>query len=175
MSGETIILLMFGVLVGVAATVTMDVLGSIARRVGLAAGAKGQWVGRWYLGIARGKLVHADIAAAPELAGEKQAALVGHYVIGIVLAVFYVVGAGLLDVSPGGFLVAIGYGLATCVFPWFLVFPALGFGVFGLKGPPELRLFTSSVMNHLFYGLGLWWTAKVLQLGQGAAKLPFSP
>jgi hypothetical protein len=63
------------------------------------------------------------------------------------------------------FLVAIGYGLATCVFPWFLVLPALGFGLFGLKGPPELRLFTSSLMNHLFYGLGLWWSAKVLGFG----------
>jgi hypothetical protein len=41
----------------------------------------------------------------------------------------------------------------------------LGFGVFGLRGPPELRLFTSSLMNHLFYGFGLWWIAKVLRLG----------
>jgi hypothetical protein len=165
MTGETIVSMMFGVCVGVAATVTMDVLGSVSRRVGLAAGAKGQWVGRWYLGIARGRFYHSDIAASPEQPGEKRAALVGHYAIGITLAVFYVVGAGRLGVSPGGFLVALGYGLATCVFPWFLVFPALGFGVFGLRGPPELRLFTSSLMNHLFYGFGLWWIAKALPLG----------
>ena len=165
MTGETIVVLMFGVIVGVAATVTMDVLGSVARKAGLAAGAKGIWVGRWYLGIARGQFVHSDIAAAPELAGEKRAALVGHYVIGIVLAVVYVVGAGLLGISPAVFLVAIGYGLATCVFPWFLVLPSLGFGAFGLKGPKDLRLFTSSLLNHAFYGFGLWWTAKVLGLG----------
>ncbi|MFC1610431.1 DUF2938 family protein [Myxococcota bacterium] len=162
MTGETIA---FGVCVGVAATLTMDVLGSASRRVGLAAGAKGQWVGRWYLGILRGQFTHSDIAAAPEQAGEKKAALVGHYLIGIALAVFYVVGAGWMGVSPGVFLVALGYGLATCVFPWFLVFPALGFGLFGLRGPPELRLFTSSLVNHLSYGFGLWWIAKVLPLG----------
>jgi len=165
MTGETILLMVFGVCAGVAATVTMDVLGSVARRVGFAAGAKGQWVGRWYLGIARRQFVHSNIAASPELAGEKRAALVGHYVIGIVLSVFYVFGARLLGISPGTFLVAIGYGLVTCFFPWFLVLPALGFGLFGLKGPPELRLFTSSVLNHLFYGFGLWWIAKVLPLG----------
>ena len=165
MTGETIVSMVFGVCVGVAATVTMDVLGSASRRVGLAAGAKGQWVGRWYLGIARGKFVHSNIAASPEQAGEKRAALVGHYAIGIALAVLYVVGAGWLGVSPGGFLVALGYGFATSVFPWFLVFPALGFGVFGRRGPPELRLFTSSLMNHLFYGFGLWWISKVLRLG----------
>jgi hypothetical protein len=93
-----------------------------------------------------------------------QAALVGHYVIGIVLAVFYVVGASLLGITPGSFLPALGYGLATCAFPWFLVLPALGFGAFGLKGPKELRLFTATVLNHSFYGLGLWWSAKLLQI-----------
>jgi len=164
MTGELIVSMLFGVGVGVAATVTMDVLGALARRIGLAAGAKGIWVGRWYLGIARGRFVHSDIAAAPELAGEKRAALLGHYVIGIVLAVFYVVGASLLGVSPGSFSGALGYGLATCVFPWFLVLPALGFGAFGLKGPKELRLFTATVLNHSFYGLGLWWSVKLLQL-----------
>jgi hypothetical protein len=157
--------MLFGVCVGVVGTVTMDVLASASRRVGLTAGAKGQWVGRWYLGIARGQFVHSNIAAAPEQTGEKRAALVGHYVIGITLAVLYVVGAGWVGVSPGSFLVALGYGLATCVFPWFLMFPALGFGLFGRKGPSELNLFTSSLMNHLFYGLGLWWIAKVLRLG----------
>jgi len=54
--------------------------------------------------------------------------------IGIALAVLYVFGAGWLGVSPGAILVALGYGLATCVFPWFLLFPALWFGFFGLKG-----------------------------------------
>jgi hypothetical protein len=165
MTGETIVTVVLGVCVGIAATVTMDVLSSVSQRFGLIAGAKGQWVGRWYLGIPRGQFVHTDIAAAPEQTGEKWAALIGHYVIGIVLAVVYVVGAGWLGVSPDAFLVALGYGLATCVFPWFLVLPALGFGLFGLRGPPELRLFTSSLMNHLFYGLGLWWSAKVLGLG----------
>ena len=122
MTGETIV---FGFCAGVAATVTMDVLASASRRVGLAAGAKGQWVGRWYLGIARGHFVHSNIAVAPEQTGEIRAALVGHYAIGIALAVLYVAGAGWFGVSPDVFLVALGYGFATSVFPWFLVFPAL--------------------------------------------------
>lgn len=161
MSGETIVRIVFGILVGVVATVTMDVLGNVARKLGLVAGAKGQWVGRWYLGIARGQLVHTDITISPEQSGEKWAALVGHYAIGIVLAIAYIVCAGWLNVSPDTIYFALGYGIATCVFPWFLVFPALGFGMFGLKGPPELRLFISSLLNHFFYGFGLWWTAMV--------------
>jgi hypothetical protein len=158
-------LIVAGVLVGSASTMTMDVLGSLSRKVGLAAGANGQWVGRWYLGMARGQFVHANIAASPEQAGERRAALIGHYLIGIALAVLYVVAASVLGVTPASFAVAVGYGLATCVFPWFLVFPALGFGMFGRKGPRELRLFTSSLLNHFFYGFGLWWMSHVLWLG----------
>jgi hypothetical protein len=165
MHAETMVSMLLGVCVGVAGTVTMDVLSSASRRVGLAAGAKGQWVGRWYLGIARGQFVHSNIAVAPEEAGEQRAALVGHYLIGIALAVLYVVGARWVGVPPASFFVALSYGLATCVFPWFLLFPALGFGWFGRKGPPELNLFTSSLMNHLFYGFGLWWATKGLGLG----------
>ncbi len=150
---------------GVAATVTMDLLGSAARRAGLVRGAQGRWVGRWYLGMARGRFAHVDITAAGERTGEQRAALIGHYLIGVVLAVLYVVGAHWLGVSPSAPAVALGYALATCVFPWFLVYPALGFGPVGVRGPSELRLFTSSVLNHLFYGLGLWWSATLLPLG----------
>jgi hypothetical protein len=162
MNGETTLSILAGVPMGVAGTVAMDVLGSLARKAGLAAGPKGKWVGRWYIGMARGQFVHADIAASPEQAGEMQAAFVGHYVIGVTLAVFYVVAAIVVGVPRSSFVAAVGYGLATCVFPWLLVFPAFGFGAFGRKGPAELKLFTSSLLNHLFYGLGLWLTAYVL-------------
>ena len=114
MIGETII---FGFSTGVAATVTMDVLASASQRVGLTAGAKGKWVGRWYIGIARGQFVHQNITVAPEQADEKRAALVGHYAIGIALAMVYVTGAGWLGLSPSVFLLALGYGLATSIFP----------------------------------------------------------
>jgi hypothetical protein len=165
MNGETMVRLLIGVLVGVAGTVTMDVLASASRKLGLATGAKGQWVGRWYLGIAKGRFAHANITTAPEQPGETRSALAGHYIIGITLAVLYVFGVEWIGVSPASFAVAVGYGLGTCIFPWFLVFPALGFGVFGRRGPRELNLFSASVLNHLGYGLGLWWIATVLRLG----------
>jgi hypothetical protein len=154
-----------GICVGVAATFTMDVLASAFRKMGVAVGARGIWVGRWYLGMVRGRFIHSNIAEAPVLPGEGRAAFVGHYAIGITLAVAYIAGTSQVGVSPDGILVALGYGFATSVFPWFLVFPALGFGWLGLKGPSELRLFRTSLLNHLSYGFGLWWIAMVLPLG----------
>lgn len=162
MTGETIL---YGACIGVLATVTMDVLGSVARRIGLTVGAKGIWVGRWYLGIGRGQLVQRIVVDAPEQPGEKRAAMVGHFSIGSALAVAYVIAAGWFDVSPSGVLLALGYGLATTVFPLFLVYPALGFGWLGMKGPPELRPIRTSLLNHLFYGFGIWWSAAVLPVG----------
>ena len=161
MTGETIV---FGILAGVAATATMDVLGGAFRRVGLAAGAKGQWVGRWYLGIPRGQFVHSNIALAPELPGEKQTALIGHYLIGIALAVFYIAGAGWVGVPPDGFLLALGYGFLPTDFPRFLLLLALGSGAFALKGPPALKPLTTSLLTHLPYGLRHWLNVKLLPL-----------
>jgi hypothetical protein len=162
MAGETMLSIGLGVIVGVVATVTMDVLGIVARKIGLTVGVDGRWIGRWYLGLFRGTFLHNDIAAVPERPGEMRAALIGHYAIGVVLAVAYVLGCGGLGLSPGSILVALVFGLATCVFPWFLMFPALGFGLLGLRGPSELRLLSTSVLNHLFYGFGLWWIAMLL-------------
>ena len=118
MTGEMIV---FGVCAGVAATMTMDVLASASRRVGFTAGAKGRWIGRWYLGVARGRFVHSNIAVAPEQVGEARAAFVGHYAIGIALAVLYVAGAGWLGLSRDTFLVALGYGAATTLGPSLVV------------------------------------------------------
>ena len=157
--------ILLGATVGVAATVTMDVLGSMARRAGLAAGPGGNLVGRWYLGVARGQFVHSNIAEVPERPGEVRAAMIGHYLIGIVLAIFYLFVAAWLGLSLDGLLVALGYGLATCVFPWLLVYPSLGYGAFGLKAPAGMKPIISSVLYHLFYGFGLWWPLKLVGLG----------
>jgi hypothetical protein len=45
------------------------------------------------------------------------------------------------------------------------MFPAMGFGLFGVKGPADRKLFVTSLLNHLFYGFGLWWIAALLPIG----------
>ena len=98
MSGTTIV---FALLAGLAATATMDLLARVLRRLGMSAGAEGRWVGRWYLGILHGQFVHADIATSPRRPGEERAALVGHYGIGMALAVLYFSAGGAARLRPG--------------------------------------------------------------------------
>jgi len=50
------------------------------------------------------------------------------------------------------------YGLTTTLIPVFLMFPGMGFGIMGLKGPAEYLLLRTAVVNHLFYGIGLTLT-----------------
>ena len=45
MAGDTIAMTLLGVGAGVVATMTMDVLGIVARRIGLTKGVSGKWVG----------------------------------------------------------------------------------------------------------------------------------
>lgn len=36
-----------------------------------------------------------------------------------------------------------------------MMFPSVGAGAFGLKAPPQVPLFRTSLVNRAFYGLGL--------------------
>ncbi len=154
--------LAYGLLMGAAATWTMDTLGKGARKLGLKPGINGPWIGRWFAGLAAGQFSHPNIDATPPHPQEKRITPPIHYAIGMVLGVVYLVATGALGFSPENLIVALIYGFATNVFPWFLMFPAMGFGFLGLRCPPERNLLAASTAKHLFYGFGLWWTAMLL-------------
>jgi hypothetical protein len=144
-----------GALAGVVATLSMDVLTGIAIRLGLLAPLPPSLIGRWFASVAQGRPIHADIAAAPPLSHELALAIAGHYAIGITLASFYVWLASRIGAPVRSAGVALGYGLCTNVLPWMVMFPAMGYGFFGLGGPAGTHLFASSLASHLFYGVGL--------------------
>jgi len=59
--------------------------------------------------------------------------------------------------------VALAFGLSTSVLPWLVMFPAMGYGVFGTHGPEGTRLFVSSLISHAFFGLGLWLALRAMR------------
>jgi hypothetical protein len=83
--------------------------------------------------------------------------------IGIVLATFFIRGTGQIG-WPRSVGVAVAFALGTSVLPWLLMFPAMGYGWFGVHGPEGTRLFSSSLITHAFCGLGLWVAASILKL-----------
>ena len=156
------ILNMKGVLVGVLATITMDALTTIASRLKLIAPLHPRLVGRWFVSIARGQLIVNDIGQLPAVHREVAIAVPLHYVIGITLALVYLLVSSTLGLSPRSPLAALGFALCTNVFPWFMMFPAMGYGWFGSRGPTGTRLFLASLVTHCFYGVGLWLATLML-------------
>ena len=78
--------------------------------------------------------------------------LVVHYPTGIVLTFVYL---GLLITAQARptALNAIAYGVATTVFPWFVMFPSQGMGWVGWDAPANAHLVRASLFNHIIFGL----------------------
>lgn len=141
---------------GAIATVSLDVLSTVASRLHLSAPLPPNLIGRWFAFVARGKLSHADIAQTPAVSHEIAIALPLHYAIGIVLTGIYIGALLHAGRSPRNLALALAFGLCTSVLPWLLMFPSMGYGFFGSHGPEGTRLFLSSLMNHAFFGIGIW-------------------
>ena len=148
-------------LVGILATATSDLGVVIGARLGI--GGKGprrsgpDIIGRWFGSMLQGKFTHADILQSPRLHGELALGLAIHYFIGIVFTFAFGAILFVLHVAPT-ILAALLFGLATVVFPWFLMLPAMGMGRMGRGVPAPAQVGRMSLYTHLVFGLalGLW-------------------
>jgi len=156
-----------GLIVGILATVTMDVVAVIALRLGIAGRGTRRTgpdlIGRWIGYLLQGKFRHMDILQTPPLRGEVILGLVAHYLIGIMLTLVYLGLLVVVHATPTA-LSAILYGTATTVFPWFLMFPSQGMGWLGLDAPGDAHLARVSLFNHIIFGLGIALWMAVLRL-----------
>src|SRR5215469_8887673 len=153
---------MRSVLIGILATITMDVLSITALKLGLIAFLPPRLTGRWFASLARGQFLHSDIGRVPPINYEMAIALPMHYIVGITLALLYLLLVSALRLSPRNLITVLAFALCTNVLPWLLMFPSMGYGWFGTHGPPGTRLFFSSLITHSFYGLGLWMSVLLL-------------
>jgi len=140
---------------GVLSTLSMDLMTGVATRLRLIAPLSPNLVGRWFVSVARAHPFHPDIARSAPVSHELLVALPVHYAIGTVLATIFVWATSELGWSPSAGI-TLGFGLSTSVLPWLLMFPAMGYGLFGINGPEGTKLFVSSLVSHAFFGLGLW-------------------
>jgi hypothetical protein len=149
---------------GVTATVSMDVLTAIAIRLRLIAPLSPNVIGRWFASVARAHPFHEDIARAAPRSHELAIALPVHYAIGMFLTALFVLTANRIGWPMRSLWPALAFGLCTNVFPWLLMFPAMGYGFFGAHGPEGTRLFVSSLVSHVSFGLGIWLGIRAMSL-----------
>lgn len=143
---------------GIVGAVLMDITEAAMARAGLRSGVDVALVGRWCLGLARGRLAHADIRSTPSLPGEAGVGWAFHFLIGGgVVALMLPALLLVLGLPPSAHPVWSGllFGLATSVLPWFVLLPSFGWGWFGRRGPPGAKAWLASPLSHLPYGLGV--------------------
>lgn len=147
---------MLGGLVG---TVLMDITDWIAGKLKIPWGGCGgnAAIGRWLLGLLRGRYVHANINESKSLKNETAVGWVFHYFTGATVALTYpAVFLGFTGAVPSNNLIpGLIWGLVTAILPWFVLFPGFGWGFFGIRSPRNVRPVLSPSIEHSIYGLGV--------------------
>jgi len=146
------------VLIGVGATMTMDVWAAILRRFGVPS-LNFAFLGRWIGHLPEGRFLHERIAEAPPVRGERLLGWGAHYAIGISFAALLVGTFGLSWARSPTVLPALLIGILTVVAPLLILQPALGAGIASSKTPAPLFNCMKSVVTHTVYGLGLYLAA----------------
>ncbi|MEH6413477.1 DUF2938 domain-containing protein [Pseudomonas sp. CGJS7] len=159
-------LLIRAVPIGIGATLLIDLWALLLKRALSIPSLNWAMVGRWIGHFRHGRFVHASIAAAAPVRGERALGWIAHYATGVVFATLLLWLCGPQWARDPRPLPALLFGVATVAFPFLLMQPGLGAGVAASKTPEPNRARLRSLITHTVFGLGLyaaaWTTAAAL-------------
>ena len=155
------------VFMGIFSTMVMDIGEETAKALyPIKESMKPQYLGRWILNMSDGVFIHDNIQTATQFRFEIPVAISCHYFMGIFLVGMFLWLRNNIKNFPSSMVMGLVYGWLTILVPWLIMFPALGFGFFGLGTDNGINNVISSIIAHSFYGLGmtLWlgWVRKFI-------------
>ena len=142
--------------IGLGATLIMDLWNLFLKRAFNIPSLNYCLLGRWLRHMPGGTLRHASIAAAEQKPFECTVGWIGHYTIGVAFAVAFVLLASGDWLARPTLLPALLYGIATVVFPFFILQPSLGLGVAASRTPQPAQARLKSLVTHTVFGFGLY-------------------
>lgn len=148
---------------GVGATVLMDLWATARKRAFNIPPPNYGLVGRWFAYLARGRLRHESIAGSPAVHGELLVGWVAHYVVGVLFAALLLSVWGLAWVQHPMIGPALLVGIGTVVAPFLVMQPGMGAGVAASRTPRPAAARVQSLITHTIFGLGLYafgWLAR---------------
>jgi hypothetical protein len=146
------------VLIGVGATIVMDLWALLLRQFGIPS-LNFAFLGRFIGHVFRGRWFHPSIAKSTPVRGELVIGWCTHYSIGITFAGVLLATFGLSWARSPSLLPALFIGIATVMAPLFVLQPALGAGIASSKTPTPVFNCVKSLVTHTVYGFGLYFAA----------------
>lgn len=144
------------VAIGIGATLAMDAWNLFLKRQFGIPSLNYCLLGRWVSHIPAGIIRHANIGAAPQKPHECIVGRVAHYTIGVALGVAFVVLVSGDWLAQPTLAPALLYGIATVVFPFFIMQPSFGLGIAASRTPKPAQARLKSLMTHTIFGIGLY-------------------
>jgi len=145
-----------GTLIGVVATVVIDMWAVFVKSVLGLPTANWALVGRWFAHLSRGKFVHRPIADSAAIPNELAIGWIAHYVTGICYGIAYLtVVQGILSRSPS-MMSGLSFGLVTLAAPWLILQPGMGAGVFASRAPNPGVTRLVNLSMHAIFGVSLY-------------------
>ena len=155
-------ILIGAVIVGLGATLFMDLWATFLKRAFNVASANYCLVGRWLRHMEGGVFKHPSIAAAAKKPAECTVGWIAHYAIGALFALALVALATPQWLRLPTLMPALIFGIVTVGFPFFIMHPSFGLGVASSKAPNPTKARLRSLMSHAAFGVGLYVSALVV-------------
>jgi Protein of unknown function (DUF2938) len=147
------------VLIGVGASLVLDLWTAFLKRCFGIQGLSYRMVGRWLCHMPRGRFRHDSIGKAQALGGEAIVGWGAHFASGIIFAAALLGLAGPEWGRQPTLLPALIVGLATVVVPFFIMQPGMGAGIAASRTPQPNAARLRSLMSHAVFGFGLYLSA----------------
>jgi hypothetical protein len=152
--------------IGIGATLLMDLWNLFLNRAFDIPSLNYCLLGRWLRHMPEGTFRHTSIAAASPRSMECQAGWMAHYSIGVVFALVLAALTSGDSMARPTFLPAVLFGIATVVFPFFVLQPSIGLGIAGAKTPAPAQARLKSLVTHTVFGAGLYLAALAVEFLQ---------
>ncbi|HHQ2585175.1 DUF2938 domain-containing protein [Providencia rettgeri] len=160
----TLSMIFLTVLLGVGATIVMDVWALILKLAGQPT-LNFSLVGRWVGHMANGQFIHRpSIAQKEQIPAENALGWGVHYATGIIFAFIFVFLFGETWFTSPILWPALFFCVITVAAPYFIMQPAMGAGIAASRTPNPNKARLMSLLSHSVFGVGLYLTALVLQL-----------
>lgn len=156
---ETLEFVVRTALIGVGATVVMDLWALFLKSAFNAPSLDYALVGRWIGHFRHGKFMHESIHAAAPVRGEGVLGWSVHYLLGIAYAALLLAIEGLEWARHPTLLPALVIAWVLLIAPYFIMQPGLGAGIAGAKTPKPNVTRVRSALTHTVFGIGMYVSA----------------